>query len=158
MRTPITVEPDPQLAITDAERVSRRSSIERLVELQTRADSAAAGADRTSAQIESLSKPALAFRDIAAELKARVEEAVKTASSTAQTLGRVTQRVNAIYRDVINSPFPPTETQMREADDLAEDLRTSSATLAQLTSKTIPALEADLNRANVPRIAPPPGQ
>ena len=155
LRTPITVEPDPLLQITDAQRTERRASIDRLVDLQTKADAAAASADRANAQTLALSKPALAFKGINEALKTQVEAAVKEAGGTAQKLGQVTQRVNAIYRDVINSPFLPTDTQTKEAADLAEDLRTASASLEQLTSKTIPALESELNKANVPRTGGP---
>ena len=151
LRTPITVEVDPLLQISDAQRTERRTSVDRLVDLQKQADAAAASADRTNAQVLALSKPALAFKGINAALKTQVEAAVKEAASLAQKLGQVTQRVNAIYRDVINSPFVPTDTQTREAADLAEDLRTASASLDQLASKTIPALETEMNKANVPR-------
>ena len=151
LRTPITVEVDPLLQISDAQRTERRTSVDRLVDLQKQADAVAASADRTNAQVLALSKPALAFKGINAALKTQVEAAVKEAASLAQKLGQVTQRVNAIYRDVIDSPFVPTDTQTREAAELAEDVRTASASLDQLASKTIPALETEMNKANVPR-------
>lgn len=151
LRTPVTVVPDSQLVLGDADRTSRRSSIDQLKDLQERADGVAASADRVSEQAQALAKSVEGVAGLMEDLKARLEATTKASKEAAQSLGKVTTRVNAIYRDAINSPFAPTQTQLTEASGLDQEMSEAKAKLAELTGTTIPQLERDMNGANLPR-------
>jgi len=152
LRTPVTVEPDSELVLSNADRSSRRSSVDRLKGLQERADGVSATADRVSEQTQALAKSVEGAAGLTDDLKIRLEATTKASKEAAEELGRITTRVNAIYRDVINSPFSPTQTQIAEASGLEQDMNENGAKLAELTATTIPQLERDMNGANLPRI------
>jgi photosystem II stability/assembly factor-like uncharacterized protein len=144
--TKVIVEPDPLLTLTDADRRTRRQTITRLMATQRQADEAAASADRSSEQLRGLAKSLAAFNGVNSGLKSQIDTAAKRAGDVAAVLGRITTRMNALYRDVIGSPFPATDTQLREIGDLEEELTSSAAALKTLMSTTVPSLEQELNK------------
>jgi hypothetical protein len=146
------------LTLSEAQRQTRRRDIDRLIEVQGRADSSGAAADTLAERLDALAKALLAMGSGAPEITSKLDDARKKARDVAAELGRISTRMNALYRDVIGSPFVPTDTQKDEVEQRAKDLEAASATFDTFRTQTLPALETELSRAiggtNLLRITP----
>jgi len=68
-------------------------------------------------------------------------------------MARINRGVTQLFGQISGSPFRPTVTQRDELDDLQKDFAKQSAALDTLVKTAVPAIEKQLNDANVPRIS-----
>jgi photosystem II stability/assembly factor-like uncharacterized protein len=148
----VIVEPDPMLALTDADRQTRRRDIERLMEVQIKADTAGAAADSLAEKLDALAKALQAVGSASPAVTTKLDEARKQARAAAAEFGRISTRMNALYREVIGSPFVPTDTQKNELEEKAKDLESAATTFDAFKTQTMPALDKEISGANPFRI------
>jgi photosystem II stability/assembly factor-like uncharacterized protein len=146
-RTTITVEPDPETNVSDADSMSRRTLITTLYALQSRTDPASARADSLNTQLNALD------RALEKEKKpATLADALKDSAKVRTELTRINRSVNQAFNAVAGSPFAPTTTQKEETEDLQKEFDTNSAVLDKLLKETVPKMEKQLDAAGIPRV------
>jgi hypothetical protein len=150
----ITVEQDPMLEISDQERRSFRTTITNLLRIYSDAQSAVKTADTLTEQLSGISKSLKAINTVSASLKGNADKVSKDADDLRMHLRRVSTRIGGLYGEVNGSPFPPTPTQTKELDELSNELTKQINALNTLITTEVPGLENQMNRENVPRIAP----
>ncbi|HVC20977.1 MAG TPA: hypothetical protein VNE16_12925 [Vicinamibacterales bacterium] len=152
LTTPVEVKADPLVRITEADRTARRAVVDRLVDVQKQADADAAKAASADRQMQALKKAVTAAPNVPAGIRRGVDRLAGEAAGLKTDLGKTNSTVLRLYREITGSPFLPTVTQRQELDEAAQDLRTHGGRLATMLSKTIPALERQMDEAHVPRV------
>jgi hypothetical protein len=146
-KTSITVEPDPETTVSDADRAPRRTLITTLYTLQSKTDPAAARADSLATQLNALD------RNLEKEKKlSSLTDALKDSAKLRTELTRINRSVNQAFGAVSGSPFAPTATQREETEDLQKEFETNSVALDKLLKETVPRIEKELDAAGISRI------
>jgi hypothetical protein len=71
-------------------------------------------------------------------------------------MARINRSIAQFFGQISGSPFRPTATQREVLEDLQKEFDKQSAALETLLTKTVPAIEKQLNDAGVPRISVKP--
>jgi photosystem II stability/assembly factor-like uncharacterized protein len=145
--TSITVEPDPETTVSDADRATRRVLITTLYTLQTKTDTAAARADSLATQLSALERNLEKDKKLAA-----LTDAVRDSAKVRTELTRISRSVNQAFSAVSGSPFVPTVTQREETEDLQKEFEANSTALDTLLKETVPKIEKQLDAAGISRI------
>jgi hypothetical protein len=148
----IDVKADPLVTLTDADRTARRSTIDKLTDLQRKADAAAAQGNRIHSEVEALQKRVAAMKGVSEAIAASLKQLADQTSKLHDDLDDTNSTALRLFREVTGSPFIPTGTEQRQIDDLSATLGTQSTTLSTIVSKTIPDLERQMDEAHVGRI------
>jgi photosystem II stability/assembly factor-like uncharacterized protein len=148
--TSIRVEPDPDVSISNEDIQKRRGVITELMALQAKTEPANTRADTLDTQLDALSK---GVPDVPAAMKDALATALKQSNTVKTEMARISRGVTQLFGQVSGSPFVPTGTQSEELADLQKDFDKQSAALDALMKTTVPAIEKQLNDANVPRIS-----
>jgi len=148
LSTPVLVEADPAVTITNEDRATRRSIITAVLELQGKTQRESTRADALDTQLSALAKT-----DAPSPIKKALTDAAKEAAAQKTELARINRSTGQLFGMVIGSPFLPTTTQREELEDLDKDFDKHSTELETLLKKTVPAIEKQLNDAGVPRIS-----
>lgn len=152
--TTVVVEPDPQLQMTEQDRQSFRTTIAALLKLIPTSQAATETADSLNTQLTALQKSLADVKTISSELRTKLESAVKQASDLQSKIRRTGGRVTTLYGEVNGSPFAPTAQAVRDLDEVTKEVDTNIAALNEFISATLPSLESQMNKENVPRIKP----
>ncbi len=148
--TPVHVDPDPDVNISSEDLRTRRGVITAVMALQTKTEPANARADSLDTQLDALSK---AVPDAPTAIKDALTKALKESTTAKTEMARINRGVTQLFGQVSASPFLPTVTQREQLDDLQKDFDKQSAALDTLLQTSVPAIEKQLNDANVPRIS-----
>jgi hypothetical protein len=148
--TPVHVDPDPDVNISHDDLQKRRDVITAVMALQIKTEPANTRADSLDTQLDALSK---AVPDAPAPIKDALAKALKESSTLKTEMARVNRGVTQLFGQITGSPFLPTATQREQFEDLQKDFDKQSAALETLVKTTVPAIEKQLNDANVPRIS-----
>ncbi len=151
--TSVTVEPDPMLEITEAERRTWRTTITRLLRIQSTAVSAVNAANTLHEQLAGLSKTVADFQNASAGLRQSMQETARQVADLQGKIRRASGQITGLYQEVNAAPFAPTETQTRVLEELTRELD-SLVTALNSAIGAIPNLENQMNRENVPRLKP----
>jgi hypothetical protein len=146
--TPVRVEADPAVAVTSEEIQTRRSVITAVMALQAKTDPANTRADSLDTQLSALAHSV----DAPASAKDALASAAKDSTTVKNEMARINRSIGQLFGQISGSPFAPTVTQREELEDLQKDFEKQNAALENLLTKTVPALEKQLNDASVPRI------
>jgi hypothetical protein len=152
LTTPVIVEADPLVTTTTEERARRRSVVASAFALQGRTEPASERAQSASDQLDALRKSVDGFPSAPAAVKTAAKGAAADAVKIKTELARLNRSATQLFVQISGSPFPPTETQGMELEDLTKEFADQSAALNTLLATTVPALEKQLNDAGVPRI------
>jgi photosystem II stability/assembly factor-like uncharacterized protein len=150
--TPIHVEPDPEVTLTSSEITARRSAIASVMALQSKTEPANTRAESLDTQLTALAHGV----DAPAPAKEALTAALKESGTVKTEMARINRSVTQLFGQISGSPFPPTTTQQEELEDLQKDFDKQSSALETLLTKTVPAIEKQLNDAGVPRISVKP--
>jgi archaellum component FlaC len=150
--TSITVEADPELDITEADRQKRWETLDRVLPLMANIRKGAEQSGSLKDQLDELEKSLKEQETIPDEIKESVKGLVEEVELLSHRMNRMSSEVSRLYRVVESSPFVPTETQIRVLGEIEARYRSESASLDELTGTKIPALERQLNEHQVPRI------
>jgi len=148
--TPVHVDPDPDVTISNDDIQARRGVITYVMSLQARTEPANSRADSLETQLDALSK---GVPDAPQPIKDALAAALRESNTVKTEMARINRGVTQLFGQVSGSPFLPTGTQRDELEDLQKDFDKQSATLDTLLKTTVPAIEKQLNDANVPRIS-----
>ena len=151
-KTTISVEPDTETSVSDADRATRRTLISTLYTLQSKTDPASARAEALDTQLNALSRSLENAPQVPGEAKAALAEAIKEAGDLRVELARVNRSVSQAFGQVSGSPFLPTATQREEAEDLQVDFDNRSAALDKLLQEVVPKMEKQLDAAGISRV------
>jgi len=149
---PITVEADPMLRITAADRRRRWQTLARLLPLQ--ADVAKANKEGRSLrdQLKTLSQSLADRKDLPDELQENLQGTLEEVEILAFNLNRSDGEVLQLYQAVESSPYLPTRTQLNVLEEVETRFRNRRSALEGFTAKQIPELEQQLNKHGVARI------
>jgi len=147
--TPVRVEPDPTVTLTSENIKTRRSVIATVMALQAKTEPANTRAESLDTQLTALAHTV----DAPAAAKDALASAVKESGTVKTEMARINRGVTQLFGQISGSPFRPTVTQRDELDDLQKDFAKQSAALDTLVKTAVPAIEKQLNDANVPRIS-----
>jgi len=148
--TPVRVDPDPDVTVSNDDIQTRRSVIASLMALQATTEPANSRADSLDTQLDALSK---AVPDAPQPVKDALATALKESNTEKTEMARINRAVTQLFGQISGSPFLPTATQRDELADSQKDFDKQSAALDTLLKTTVPAIEKQLNDANVPRIS-----
>ncbi len=151
-KTTISVEPDTETSVSDADRATRRTLISTFYTLQSKTDPASARAEALDTQLNALSRSLESAPQVPGEAKAALTEAIKEAGDLRAELARVNRLVSQAFGQVSGSPFLPTATQQEEAGDLQVDFDNRSAALDKLLKEAVPKMEKQLDAAGISRV------
>ncbi|HWF85319.1 MAG TPA: hypothetical protein VG222_10740, partial [Vicinamibacterales bacterium] len=152
LTTPVVVEPDPLVTTTMKERTQRRGVVASALALQGKTAPASERAQSASDQLEALQKSVDGFASAPAAAKTATKDAAAQAVKIKTELARLNRSTTQLFGQISGSPFPPTDTQRLELEDLTKEFADQSTALNTLLAATVPALEKQLNEAGVPRI------
>jgi photosystem II stability/assembly factor-like uncharacterized protein len=150
--TPITVQPDPDVTVTDAQRGDRRRVLDDTLGLQAKTEPLAAHAESAAKQLHDLSKAIAGAPKVPADAKKALDEAIKTADDLKEAAAKLNRTTLQLFNQVSGSPYPATATQRAELADLNKEYDKRQPEFDTLTKTTIPAIEKQLNDAGVPRV------
>jgi hypothetical protein len=146
----VHVDPDPDVTVSNDDIETRRGVITSVMALQARTEPANTRADSLDTQLDALSK---GVPDAPQPVKDALAAAVKESNTVKTEMARINRGVTQLFGQISGSPFRPTVTQRDELDDLQKDFAKQSAALDTLVKTAVPAIEKQLNDANVPRIS-----
>jgi photosystem II stability/assembly factor-like uncharacterized protein len=152
LTTPVIVNADPAVTTTTEDRAARRMMLTTALALQAKTEPSSVRAESASEQLETLSKSVEGFAGAPAAVKTAVKDAATKAAAINTELARVNRSVTQLFGQISGSPFVPTGTQGDELEDLTKAFGDESTALETLLTKTVPAVERQLNDAGVPRI------
>jgi hypothetical protein len=152
LTTPVVVEPDAAVALTDADRAGRRGVVTSALALQGKTDPAAARAESAADQLDALSKMVASLPNAPASVKDEVANAAKDGAAIRADLARINRSTLQLFNAVSGSPFRPTATQREELSDLQAEFTRASGKLDALLTTTVPSLDRHLTDAGIPRI------
>jgi len=150
--TSITVEADPELQITEADRQTRWQTIERLLPLQADIYKSAKQGGAIKKQIDELQKSLKDQEAVPDAIQDAVKDLAEEVKLQSHRLNRLNGDVSRLYRTVEGSPHLPTETQRRVVGEIETRYQSERSTLDELTETKIPELERQLNENQIPRI------
>ncbi|MGE5244973.1 MAG: WD40/YVTN/BNR-like repeat-containing protein [Betaproteobacteria bacterium] len=152
LTTPITVEPDPDVAMTVEQRTDRRKVVDDVLGLQAKTEPLSARAESASDQLHALAKSVAAVPKVPADATRALDAAVKAADDVKTAAAKLNRTTLQLFSQISGSPFQPTATERAELADLLKEYDKQSAAFDTLTKTTIPGIEKQLNDAGVPRI------
>jgi chromosome segregation ATPase len=150
--TSFTVEADPELQITEADRRTRWETLERLIPLQADIYKSAKQGDAIKKQIDALQKSLEDQEGVPDAIQDNVKELAEEIGLLSYRLNRLNSEVSRLYRTVEGSPHRPTDTQRRVVSEIETRYQSERGTLDELTESKIPELERQLNENQIPRI------
>jgi photosystem II stability/assembly factor-like uncharacterized protein len=151
----VVVEADPQLEITEQDRRTLRTITDNIIRAQTRTTAAVRSADSLNEQMAAVAKSVASAKTITPALKKNVDDSARQVTDLRDKLRRLNTRMTSLYGEVTSSPFPPTAQQTRDLDDISKELDGHVTSLNAMINTSIPTLETQLNKENVPRINAP---
>ena len=147
--TTLTVEPDPELAVTESARQARRTSVERLFALHEEAFTTAERSRALADAVKAYGKEHASIPDAVNEPLDALEADTAAFAHRAER----TRELSAdLYREVEDSPFEPTETQRRRIEELTERHGNEETELSTLARERLASIERLLDENDVPRI------
>jgi hypothetical protein len=152
LTTAVRVEPDPEVKLTSEDMQTRRSAITAVMALQGKTDPASTRAESLDTQLSALARSL----EAPAVIKDALATAAKESATVRTEMARINRSIGQLFGQISGSPFRPTATQREELEDLQNDFDKQSAALEILLTKTVPAIEKQLNDAGVPRISVKP--
>jgi hypothetical protein len=152
LTTAVRVEPDPEVTLTGEDIQTRRSSINAVMALQAKTEPANTRAESLDTQLSALARSV----EAPAVVKDALASAAKDSTTVKTEMARINRSVGQLFGQISGSPFRPTATQREELEDLQKEFDKQSAALETLLTKTVPAIEKQLNDAGVPRISVKP--
>jgi hypothetical protein len=150
--TPVIVESDPELRITQRDLEKRWQTLDRILPLQGDIYKKAKESRSLHEQLEKLEKSLSEQKELPEALGETAEALVGEAELVSHRMNQLNSDITRLYRTVENSPFVPTQMQLDALDGLESRYRGESAALDELTGTEVPELERRLNEHEVPRI------
>jgi len=150
----ISVEPDPMLQITEQERGRFRTTITNLLRIYADGQSATKTVRTLNDQLAGLSKSLAGLKTVSASLKDTADKLSKQAAELHTKIRRLNGQIGGLYGEVNSSPFAPTPTQTKQLAELSAELDAEISALNSIITTGVPGLETQMNKENVPRMAP----
>jgi photosystem II stability/assembly factor-like uncharacterized protein len=152
LTTPVVVKADPLVTISDSDRTARRSTIDKLAELQRPADAAAAQGNTLNTELQGLQKRIAGTKNVPESITSSLKQVADQMSKLHDELDETNSTALRLFREVTGSPFLPTGTEQQQLTDLSSSLDDQGGQLSTIVSKTIPDLERKMDEAHVARI------
>lgn len=148
----LTVASDPELAVTSEQRQARWATIERVRPLLLELSNTSRGLAELEAALEDLQEEMEGVDAFDEPLQEMLTSLLNDTRMLAFRHGRSAGGANSAYGAIESSPFPPTETQLRQIDEAAAAHPEHAETYRELVDERVPTLEAQMNAQGIPRV------
>ncbi len=150
--TSLTLDPDPELVRTEADRLARWNAIERIRPLQVEFGETTRALRELQSALEDLEE---SIRDVEAfdeSLQEQLTELLTDTRMLAFQHGRANSLLSGAYNNIESSPFVPTATDLRRVDEAVAAHAEHTEIYDELIEIRVPALEQEMNEKGIPRV------
>ena len=150
--TSLTLDPDPELARTEAERLARWSAIERIRPLQVEFGTTGRAIGELQSELQALEE---SMEDVDAfdeSLQEKLDQLLEDTRMLAFRHGRANSLLSGAYNNIEGSPFAPTATNLRQVGEAVAAHAEHVDTYDELIDTQVAALEQEMNDKGIPRV------
>ena len=150
--TTLVIEPDPELARTEEERLARWNAIERIRPLQVELGETGDAIDELESQLQALETSMRGVEVFDDSLREKLTALLDDTRMLAFRHRRADGLLSGAYNAIESSPFAPTATHLRQVDEAVAAHAEHVRTYDQLVATRVPALEQEMDEKGIPRL------
>ncbi|HEX9698136.1 MAG TPA: hypothetical protein VGD06_01645 [Acidobacteriota bacterium] len=150
--TTLVIEPDPELARTEAERLARWNAIERIRPLQVELGETGDAIDELESQLQALETSMRGVEVFDDSLREKLTALLDDTRMLAFRHRRANGLLSGAYNAIESSPFAPTATHLRQVDEAVAAHAEHVRTYDELVATRVPALVQEMDEKGIPRL------